>query len=132
MPDSEYLRVFRNKLRELAGILDDVYHPSESCRIYEKLSDMGRMSVFVSLLPFFVIIVAGWNFIELNLSLMYLNQLHLQVNDCICAASILPYFEFQSKVDNIGMYHAVPKNIPEYNGGSDLMRNMAQYVQHNQ
>ena len=128
-PYSEYLRVFQNKLKELAGILDDVYHLSESYRINEKLSDMGRMSVFLSLSLFFMIIVASWNFIQLNLSLMYLNQLHLWVNNCICTAAILVYFKFQSKVDNIGMYHAVAKDIPKYKGGSDLMRNMAQYVQ---
>ena len=28
------------------------------------------------------------------------------------------------------MYHAIAKDIPEYNGGSDLMRDMAQYVEH--
>ena len=38
-------------------------------------------------------------------------------------------FPFQSKVDNIGMYHAIAKDIDEYNGGSDLMRNMAQYLE---
>ena len=27
------------------------------------------------------------------------------------------------------MYHAIAKDIPEYNGGSDLMRTMAQYVE---
>ena len=27
------------------------------------------------------------------------------------------------------MYHTVAKDIDEYNGGSDLMRNMAQYVE---
>ena len=47
-PDQEYLRVFKVKLRELAHILVDIYPPSESFRINEKLADMGRISVFVS------------------------------------------------------------------------------------
>ena len=28
------------------------------------------------------------------------------------------------------MYHAIAKDIPEDNGGLDLMRTMAQYVEH--
>ena len=48
-PDYEYLRVFKVKLRELAHILADVYPPSESFRINEKLAAMGQISVFVSL-----------------------------------------------------------------------------------
>ena len=47
-PDNEYLRVFKVKLRELAHILADVYPPSESFRINEKLVEMGQISVFVS------------------------------------------------------------------------------------
>ena len=40
-PDNEYLRVFKVKLWELACILADVYPPSESFRINEKLVEMG-------------------------------------------------------------------------------------------
>ena len=40
------------------------------------------------------------------------------------------YLNFlQSKVDVIGMYHAIAKDLIEFNGGSDLVRGMAQYVQ---
>ena len=40
-PDNEYLKVFKVKLQELARILADVYPPSESFRINEKLAEMG-------------------------------------------------------------------------------------------
>ena len=46
-------------------------------------------------------------------------------NECVTVTNL----QFQSKVNNIGMYHTIVKDIDEYNGGSDLMHNMAQYVQ---
>ena len=44
--------------------------------------------------------------------------------------NITAHFNFlQSKVDVIGMYHAIAKDLIEFNGGSDLVRGMAQYVE---
>ena len=46
------------------------------------------------------------------------------------AAQLTTHFSsLQSKVDVIGMYHAIAKDLNEFNGGSDLVRGMAQYVE---
>ena len=60
---------------------------------------------------------------------MNLNQLHSYYDGLFRSVFILAFLKLQSKVDNIGMYHAIAKDIDEYNGGSDLMWNMAQYVE---
>ena len=60
---------------------------------------------------------------------MNLNQLHSSHGGLFRSVLILQFLKFQSKVDNIGMYHTMAKDIDEYNGGSDLMRNMAQYIE---
>ena len=60
---------------------------------------------------------------------MNLNQLHSSHSSLFRSVLILQFLKFQSKVDNIGMYHTVAKDINEYNGGSDLMWNMAQYIE---
>ena len=63
------------------------------------------------------------------LKLINLNQLHSCHTGLSRSVLILQFLKFQSKVDNIGMYHTVAKDIDEYNGGSDLMCNMAQYIE---
>ena len=60
---------------------------------------------------------------------MNLNQLHSSHGGLFQSVLILRFLKFQSKVDNIGMYHTVAKDINEYNGDTDLMRNMAQYIE---
>ena len=35
----------------------------------------------------------------------------------------------QAKVDNIGMYHSIVKDLDEYNRGTDLMRNIGIIIQ---
>ena len=47
-PPNDYLITYKMKLRDLARILADVYQPSESYHINEKLADIGRISLFVS------------------------------------------------------------------------------------
>ena len=49
-PPRDYLVTFKTKLRELAKILADVYPPAESYRINQKLSSMGRIPLFVSVI----------------------------------------------------------------------------------
>ena len=36
---------------------------------------------------------------------------------------------FQSKIDNLGMYHAIAKDLDEYNGRTDLMKDIGMFVQ---
>ena len=36
---------------------------------------------------------------------------------------------FQSKIDNLGMYHTIAKDLDEYNGGTDLMKDIGMFVQ---
>ena len=36
---------------------------------------------------------------------------------------------FQSKIDNLGMYLAIAKDLDKYNGGTDLMKDIGMFVQ---
>ena len=36
---------------------------------------------------------------------------------------------FQSKVDNLGMYHALAKKLVNYNGGTYIKNNLATYIE---
>ena len=38
-------------------------------------------------------------------------------------------FNFKAKVDDIGMYHSIAKDLDEYNGGSHLMRDIGFFMQ---
>ena len=35
----------------------------------------------------------------------------------------------QAKVDNLGMYHAIAKDLDEYNGDTDLMHDIGMFIQ---
>ena len=35
----------------------------------------------------------------------------------------------QAKVDNLGMYHAIAKDLDEYNGGTDLMHDIGRFIE---
>ena len=65
-PTTEYLGVYKNKLRELSRMLCDVYPPAESNRINQKLTAMGQVPLFVSF--GFVALSNVWqtNLIEVN------------------------------------------------------------------
>ena len=35
----------------------------------------------------------------------------------------------QAKVDNLGMYHTIAKDLDEYKGGTDLMHDIGMFIQ---
>ena len=49
-PPRDYLVTFKTKLCELVKILADVYPPTGSYRINEKLTSMGQIPLFVSVI----------------------------------------------------------------------------------
>ena len=64
------------KLCELELILNDVYPPAECYRINEKLSDMGKVPLFVSKIQIFTQILYYVKLIKFDSTLIKFNQVH--------------------------------------------------------
>ena len=64
------------KLRELELILNDVYPLAESYPINKKLSDMGRVPLFVSKIQIFTQILYFVKLIKFDSTLIKFNQVH--------------------------------------------------------
>ena len=67
-PTKDYLMVFKSKLRELLIMLADVYPPMESYRINQKVTAMGRVPLFVSIMSNKLIYVWVVRLIQLDLT----------------------------------------------------------------
>ena len=64
------------KLRELELILNDVHPLAESYQINEKLSDMGRVPLFVSKIQICTQILYYVKLIKFDSTLIKFNQVH--------------------------------------------------------
>ena len=51
-PEKTCLKIYRQRLHERAKLLEDVYAPVDMYKINQKLTEMGRIPIFVSLNSF--------------------------------------------------------------------------------
>ena len=59
-PAKDHLKIYRQKLRDLALLLNDAYAPADAYKLNEKLTKMGRIPLFVSICSFWTWTLHIW------------------------------------------------------------------------